>query len=148
LPLFRIDHDVDVFAARRGARELAATLGFDRRTSTELAIVVSELGSNIIKYGVRGAITVDGIDDDTRGLGVRIVASDEGPPFRDFATALKDGCDDRGPLNPETFLKRHGIGAGLGAVTRFSDTVTLEPAAAGKRIIVVRYLTRPGRTRR
>jgi anti-sigma regulatory factor (Ser/Thr protein kinase) len=148
LSFFRIDHEVDIFAARREARELATELGFDRRTATELAIVVSELGSNIIKYGVRGGVTVDAIEDPDRGVGVRIVAADHGPPFRDFTTALKDGCDDRGPLNPDTFLKRHGIGAGLGAVTRFSDSVTLEPAADGKRIVVVRYLTRPGKPRR
>ena len=30
MPLFRIDHVVDTFAARRGARELATSLGFDR----------------------------------------------------------------------------------------------------------------------
>jgi anti-sigma regulatory factor (Ser/Thr protein kinase) len=148
LASFRIDHATSIFAPRRAARDLAATLGFDRRAATEIAIAVSELGSNIVKYGVRGRITVERADDPGRGVGVRILADDEGPPFRDFATALQDGCDDRGPLDPGTFLKRHGIGAGLGAVTRFSDTITLEPAASGKRIVVVRYLKRPGETRR
>jgi anti-sigma regulatory factor (Ser/Thr protein kinase) len=145
LPYFRIDHEVSVFAPRRCARELATTLGFDRRAATELAIAVSELGSNIVKYGVRGGVTVEATTDPRRGVGVRIVAEDEGPPFCDFATALRDGCDDRGPLDPMTFLKRHGIGAGLGAVKRFSDEITLEPAPegqSGKRIVVTRYLKR------
>jgi anti-sigma regulatory factor (Ser/Thr protein kinase) len=145
LPYFRIDHEVSVFAPRRCARDLATTLGFDRRAATELAIAVSELGSNIVKYGVRGGITVEATTDPARGVGVQIIAEDEGPPFCDFATALQDGCDDRGPLDPMTFLKRHGIGAGLGAVKRFSDTITLLPAAEGlngKRIVVVRYLKR------
>ena len=44
-PFFRIDHVVDIFAARRGARELAICLGFDRRAATEIAIAVSELSS-------------------------------------------------------------------------------------------------------
>jgi anti-sigma regulatory factor (Ser/Thr protein kinase) len=145
---FRIDHAVDIFAPRRVARDLAAMLGFDRRAATELAIAVSELGSNIVKYGVRGAITVEPADDPEHGISLRIIAEDEGPPFRDFDTALQDGCDDQGPLDPGTFLKRHGIGAGLGAVKRFSDTITLEPAAGGKRIVVVRYLKRPGEPRR
>lgn len=145
MPYFRIDHEVSVFAPRRCVRELATSIGFDRRAATELAIAVSELGSNIVKYGVRGGVTVEATSDPARGVGVRIVAEDEGPPFRDFATALRDGCDDRGPLDPMTFLKRHGIGAGLGAVKRFSDTITLEPAAegqSGKQIVVVRYLKR------
>ena len=147
MPYFRIDHEVSVFAPRRAARELAASLGFDRRAATELAIAVSELGSNIVKYGVRGGITVEPTRDPGRGVGVMITAADEGPPFCDFATALRDGCDDRGPLDPVTFLKRHGIGAGLGAVKRFSDTIALEPAEGGehgKRIVVVRYLKRSG----
>ena len=148
MPLFRIDHVVDTFAARRGARELATALGFDRRAATEIAIAVSELGSNIIKYGVRGRVTVEAIDDAERGVGIRIVATDHGPPFCDFATALRDGFNDRGPLDPVTFLARHGIGAGLGAVTRFTDTIALEPAPDGKSIVVVRYLKRPGKTRR
>ena len=148
MPVFRIDHVVDTFAARRGARELATSLGFDRRAATELAIAVSELGSNIIKYGVRGGISVEPIDDAEHGSGICIVAADHGPPFCDFATALRDGFDDRGPLDPVTFLARHGIGAGLGAVTRFTDTITLEPSPNGKRIVVVRYLKRPGKSRR
>jgi len=123
-------------------------IGFDRRASTELAIAVSELASNIRKYGVHGEITVEPIDDPKRGEGLRIVASDEGPPFRDFETALQDGCDDRGPLDPVTFLVRHGIGAGLGAVKRFTDSITLEPTPEGKRIVVVRYVKRPGDSRR
>ncbi len=141
---FRIEHDVDAFAARRGAREFAAAIGFDRRAATELAIAVSELASNIVKYGVRGDITIAPIDDPKLGEGLCIVAADEGPAFRDFATALQDGCDDRGPLDPVTFLARHGIGAGLGAVKRFSDTIALEPTENGKRIVITRYVKRPG----
>ncbi|MEP7123232.1 MAG: ATP-binding protein [Byssovorax sp.] len=136
---------MSVFAPRRCARDLATSLGFDRRAAIELAIAVTELGSNIVKYGVRGGITVEPSSDPDRGVGVQIIAEDEGPPFCDFEIALLDGCDDRGPLDPMTFLKRHGIGAGLGAVKRFTDTITLEPASdgvSGKRIVVVRYLKR------
>ncbi len=141
---FRIDHPASVFAPRRAARELATSLGFDRRAAVELAIAVSELASNIVKYGVRGVVTIEPAHDARRGVGIRIIAADEGPPFRDFATALKDGCDDRGPLDPVTYTNRHGIGAGLGAVKRFTDTITLEPAhgASGKRLVVIRYLKR------
>ena len=148
---FRIDHATSVFAPRRAARDLATSLGFDRRAAIELAIAVSELGSNIVKYGVRGGVTIERIADPQRGVGIQIIASDEGPPFCDFATALQDGCDDRGPLDPVTFLNRHGIGAGLGAVKRFTDTITLIPAPpgeSGKQIIVVRYLKASGAHRR
>lgn len=145
MPYFRVDHATSVFAPRCAARDLATSLGFDRRAATELAIAVSELGSNIVKYGVRGGITVEVANDPRRGVGIRIVATDEGRAFRDFATALQDGCDDRGPLDPMSFLKRHGIGAGLGAVKRFTDSIELEPApegATGKRIVAIRYLKR------
>jgi anti-sigma regulatory factor (Ser/Thr protein kinase) len=133
---------VDLYEVQRCLIEHARQIGFPRRECTELAIVGSELASNIIKYGVRGAIEMSRIEDSS-GVGVLVTASDCGPPFHDLESALKDGWNDRGPINPIEMLNRKGIGGGLGAVLRMSHSFKLEPGATGKRIHVRRYLRVP-----
>jgi anti-sigma regulatory factor (Ser/Thr protein kinase) len=138
-----VTDESDVAAARVAARELAAELGFPRVRCHEMAVVASELASNIVKYGVRGALRVEEVIDAERGRGIRITAVDEGPPFHDFAMACRDGFDDKGPLPPALLVRRRGIGAGLGAVQRLSDEMGWERTEGGKRIWATRYLAPP-----
>jgi anti-sigma regulatory factor (Ser/Thr protein kinase) len=141
----RVEHKVDAFAARRSAMDLARDLGFDRLACVEVAIATSELAVNIAKYGVRGEVTVEAVDHPQHGVGLVIVASDCGPPFNDFEQARRDGFDDDGPMSLSWVVDRHGLGRGLGAVGRFTDELTWEPTASGKRIRAVRYKKRPSR---
>jgi anti-sigma regulatory factor (Ser/Thr protein kinase) len=138
-----VQHEMDVYRARQIAREVAYAQGFPRTECVELAIVASELTSNILKYGVRGRLVVEPVDDPERGRGVRITAWDEGPPFRDFMLAQRDGFDDQGPLDPAELAGRRGIGAGLGAIKRFSSELGWEPTETGKRVWVLRYVKCP-----
>jgi len=124
---------------------MAATLGFSSVDGHELAIVVSELTSNILKYGIHGSIELDGVDTAGLGRGLLIIARDVGPPFQNLELALRDGFDDRGPIDPGTLLRRGGLGAGLGAVVRMTDTFALETVPEGKAIRVARYIKRPRR---
>jgi anti-sigma regulatory factor (Ser/Thr protein kinase) len=139
---FQVREPLDVYEPRRAVQVLAERVGFSRSECKELAIVVSELVSNIVKYGVRGSIELEEAWDSARGRGVAIAACDVGPPFHDLAMAMQDGYDDRGPIDPLHLLKRRGIGAGLGAVVRLTDTFHVEPLAVGKRVCAVRYLKR------
>lgn len=150
MPAFEIRVWVDVLAARGAVKAFAGELGFQPRETTELAIVASELGSNIIKYGRHGSLTFTGLEAQVgRSRGITVVARDYGPPFHDLATALQDGCDDRGPLDPMQLLNRNGIGGGLGAVLRMTHTFAMNPLSDGKEIVVTRHLERPGaRSRR
>jgi anti-sigma regulatory factor (Ser/Thr protein kinase) len=107
--------------------------------------VTSELGSNILKYGKYGRLTAKAIERGAReGSGVEIIARDYGPQFHDLATALKDGYDDRGPLDPLQLLSRKGIGGGLGAVLRLTHSFNVRPLPDGKEIVVERYTNRAG----
>jgi anti-sigma regulatory factor (Ser/Thr protein kinase) len=137
-----VEHQADVIAVRLAAQEFARTLGFTEVECKEISIVASELASNIIKYGVRGTVRFDAVIDPERGSGVRLVACDQGPAFHDFDMALRDGCDDKGPLDPATLLGRGGIGAGLGAVARLSDAIGWEPAPSGKQVWAIRFARR------
>ena len=72
-----------------------------------------------------------------------MVARDFGRPFHDLKMALRDGYDDRGPIDPMHMLRRGGIGGGLGAVIRLSHSFRVDTLPDGKEIEVVRYLKRP-----
>jgi serine/threonine-protein kinase RsbT len=141
--MIRICADVDILAARNALRALALDIGAPPRTVLELSIVVSELAWNVLKHGGGGHMVLESIDDLERGIGLRIVAFDEGPPIRDLVSALRDGFDDCGPIDPSTLLRRGGLGGGLGAVARFTDALSYVQHDGHKRIEAVRYLRRP-----
>ena len=141
MPKHDIREWIDIFQARRALKALAAQVGFTHPECNELAIVASELGSNIIKYGVRGSLEMEPIEN-AEGSGVSVVARDFGPPFHDLAMALEDGCDDRGPIDPMQMLKRRGIGGGLGAVIRLTHSFHVHSLVDGKEIRVARYKKR------
>ena len=133
-----------VYQVRTLLRGFAPGLGFEREVVEELVVVVSELTSNILKYGRRGRIVLTALDED--GVrGIAIAAEDETPAF-DLDCALRDGHDAHGKLDPARVYGRGGIGAGLGAVARLTDRIAVEPLAnGGKRILVRRLLSRPRR---
>jgi anti-sigma regulatory factor (Ser/Thr protein kinase) len=132
---------LDVFLARWAVQRVAAQIGFAKTASAELAIVVSELSTNILKYGVRGEISLARVEDPARGTAIEITAEDEGPPLADLELALRDGWGDRGPIDP-SHLRRGGIGAGLGAIRRLTDEFEYRPGGARKSFRVLRYLRR------
>src|SRR5262245_29185446 len=118
---FRIGRRTDVVVASCEAREWARARGLGRQRAAELAIVVAELASNIVKHAVTGELAL-AFDPAAPPRGaIRVVASDAGPPIHDFAAALADGCDDRGPIDPAVLAARGGLGTGLGAVARLAD---------------------------
>jgi serine/threonine-protein kinase RsbT len=145
MPTFEVREAIDLYAPRQGAREIGARLGFARGDCQELAIVVSELTSNILKYGVRGSIAIEAVEASPHGAGILVIACDQGPQFHDLQLALQDGYDDRGPIDPASLLKRGGLGTGLGAVVRLTDSFEVQSLPIGKAIRVIRYRKRPKR---
>ncbi len=141
--LVLVREELDVFEARRTARRLAVELGFDAQGREELAIAVSELASNIVKYGVAGDIMFEKVKAERWGNGLRVTARDIGPPIANLALAVRDGYSDTGPIDPFDLRHRKGFGCGLGAVVRFSDNFEYAPGEGEKRICIVRYVRRP-----
>lgn len=98
-----------VAEARRYAIAGAHSIGFDETASGRVAIVATELATNIVKYGVPGEVLIGIYEDDT-GTGLEILALDKGEGFSDLSSALRDGHSTGG-----------SPGSGLGAVRRLSD---------------------------
>lgn len=138
--VFPIRGRSDVVVVGSQARKLARELGLGIKRSTELAIVASELASNIVKHGIRGEVTILlDLDSPPRGE-IMVVARDEGPPIRDLELAMTDGYDDQGPIDPALLLRRGGLGTGLGAVARLADRVEYRQEEGGKSVTARFYL--------
>src|SRR5262245_38909008 len=104
----RIDDDSGVHVVRAAVRRVTAGIGFEREVIEEIVLVVSQLPSNILKYGRRGSNSLSRIDAEQGPPGICIVARDETAPF-DLMASLRDGYDATGKLDPALIYGRHGI---------------------------------------
>jgi anti-sigma regulatory factor (Ser/Thr protein kinase) len=94
--------------ARRAVSALSMELGFDEHAAGRIAIVVTELATNIARHGRGGQLFVRRVDSNT---GLEIIAVDKGPGIGNVERAIRDGYSTAGTP-----------GKGLGAVRRLSDT--------------------------
>lgn len=100
-----IDEATQVGQARRTAQQLATQMSFDENDGGRVALVTTELATNVLKHGRGGFIYLRDVPG-RQSTGVEIVAVDRGPGFN-LAACLQDGFSTGGT---------HGIG--LGAVER------------------------------
>lgn len=90
--------------ARRAASELALSLGFGEDEENAIALIVGELGANVLRHGHGGEILLSSLRQGDR-LGLEVLARDDGPGMTDVAQCLLDGFSTGGTL-----------GTGLGVV--------------------------------
>ena len=95
--------------ARRDAVAVAQSLGFDEDGAGRVAIVATELATNLVKHGGGGEVLIS-VFNDCVGSGVECLALDKGPGMANVAACLRDGHSATGTA-----------GTGLGAITRLSD---------------------------
>ena len=98
-----------VAEARRAAAGVAHRNGFDEEAAGRVALVATELATNLVKHGHGGRLLAGAIDDATGGTDIQLIAIDHGPGIGDVAGALRDGVSTSGTA-----------GNGLGAVMRLS----------------------------
>lgn len=95
-------------AARRKVTAFATELGMEESRHGEVALVTTELATNLVKHAKGGYILAQAIG--AAGGGLRVMAVDKGPGIADVPGALADGNSTAGSM-----------GTGLGAIRRFSD---------------------------
>lgn len=123
----------DVERIRREARSLAADIGFARAEAEAVALAVSELGTNLVRYAPGGEIRVMTCWRDA-GKGIVIESRDSGAGIADVDLALQDGYSTGG-----------GLGSGLPAVQRLMDEFALSTGPDGTHIEVRKWLNRLSR---
>jgi anti-sigma regulatory factor (Ser/Thr protein kinase) len=105
----RIEESSGIGASRRAATALAQRIGMPQQRRDELAIVVTELASNLVKHVGYGTLVLLPLPA-SMSPGVDIVSLDDGPGIKALRTAMSDGSSSSGTL-----------GVGLGAVARLSN---------------------------
>jgi serine/threonine-protein kinase RsbT len=123
----------DVERVRREARATATCIGFGREEAEAVALAVSELATNLVRYAPGGELLVTACSTGTR-TGIAIESRDDGPGIADVALALQDGYSTGG-----------GLGSGLPAVRRLMDDFALTTGPAGTRVEAHKWLNTPSR---
>ena len=94
--------------ARRAALRLSQRLGFDEAGQGRLALVVTEMATNIMKHARAGKIILTPLWQPDE-MGIDVFGMDSGPGMANFAECLRDGYSTAG-----------SPGTGLGAIVRQS----------------------------
>ncbi|KEZ96502.1 transcriptional regulator, partial [Xanthomonas vasicola pv. vasculorum NCPPB 895] len=92
---FRVDETSQVGQARREATALAQTLAFDEASCGRVALVATELATNMVKHGRGGGLQLSTVAARDGGTGVELCAIDDGPGFA-LADGLRDGYSTAG----------------------------------------------------
>jgi anti-sigma regulatory factor (Ser/Thr protein kinase) len=113
-------------AARRAAVALAQDIGMDESTVGTVALVVTELATNLVKHAKQGELLIrrlgtDGMD------GVEVLSLDKGPGMSNVARSMEDGYSTAG-----------SPGMGLGAVQRAARAVDIYSQPGQGTVVVAR----------
>lgn len=115
---FPIDDASRVGEARRHAAQLARDIGLDEVEAGRLALVVTELGTNLQRHARSGQLLLASRPE--RG-DVEVISIDEGPGIADIARSMRDGYSTGGGSSP---------GTGLGAVRRLASEFDIHSSIA------------------
>jgi len=115
--------------ARRHATELARECGMDELQAGRLALVVTELATNLVRHAERGRLLLSARV--ARGE-VEVISIDEGPGIADVDRSLGDG-----------YSTGSTPGTGLGAVRRLAGDFDLHSSVPGGTVVVARVRAQP-----
>ncbi|MCW8156118.1 ATP-binding protein [Stutzerimonas stutzeri] len=117
-----IEDSSQIGHARRVAQRLAEQHGFDTTDAGRVALLATELGTNVLKHAGRGELHLRAVHG-REGHGVEIIAVDRGPGF-DLNQCLTDGFSTRGTQ-----------GIGLGALARQAQVFDAYSDARGSVVL-------------
>lgn len=113
--------------ARRHAAELSARLGFDATLAGRLAVVVNELGNNLLRHA-RGGRLLLATRDIADEVAIELLSIDDGPGMPDLQACLRDGFSTAG-----------SAGQGLGAISRLADDFDIHTSPGEGSLILARF---------
>jgi anti-sigma regulatory factor (Ser/Thr protein kinase) len=110
--------------ARRCAAVIARECGFDETEAGRVALVVTELGNNLVRHARHGRLLLTGRPEHRQ---LEIVSIDDGPGIADIRRCLGDGFSTGGTP-----------GTGLGAVQRLAHSFDIHSEMPHGTVIVAR----------
>ena len=127
-----VAEESQVGEARRRVVRLAQALDFDETTSGRLAILATEVSTNLVRHAHGGHLLVSWLGDD-RARAIELLAIDKGPGMKSVREALRDGHSTTGTP-----------GTGLGAMSRVADVFDLHSApGVGTAVLARVWSSRP-----
>lgn len=120
-----VQDPTDVASVRRRIVGLVTTIGYNETQAGRVAIVVTELGQNLLRHGGGGEILAGA--DPYRPADIEIMALDRGPGMADVASCLRDGFSTGGTS-----------GNGLGAIRRLAHQVLIHSEKGVGTAVLVR----------
>lgn len=123
---FAINESSQVAEARRRVSALAAQTGMDETRAGICAVIVSEMGTNLIKHATDGEIFIRSLAHPSIH-GVEILAVDHGPGIANLSRALQDGHSMAG-----------SSGTGLGAMRRMASEFDIQSVPGRGTAVVAR----------
>jgi anti-sigma regulatory factor (Ser/Thr protein kinase) len=116
--------------ARRRAVEFARASKFGERTDA-IALVATEMASNLVKHGGGGELLAQ-VFDDADGCGIELLALDRGPGIANVARSRIDGHSTSG-----------SAGTGLGAIARQADRFGIFSRPGMGTVLQARFVATP-----
>jgi anti-sigma regulatory factor (Ser/Thr protein kinase) len=115
--------------ARRVAASVAAEAGLSESARSDVAIVATELATNVIRHAGRGMLLVRQLEG--VGPGTELLCVDAGPGMRDPSACMADGYSTAGSM-----------GTGLGAIRRLAHGFDLYTLPDRGTAVVTRFWAR------
>jgi anti-sigma regulatory factor (Ser/Thr protein kinase) len=121
-----ISETSQVGEARRLARRLATEAQLDETTSGRVAIVATELATNLARYAPGGELLMRAMGESGRS-GIELLSIDRGPGMPEVRRCLEDGYSSGG-----------SAGTGLGAIHRLSTEFDIHSTHPGGTVVLAR----------
>jgi anti-sigma regulatory factor (Ser/Thr protein kinase) len=109
--------------ARREAALYAEEVGLSESDRGALAIVITEMATNLVKHAQDGSIIISKVGSNS-AQAVRVLSLDKGPGISNLSAALEDGHSTAGSM-----------GNGLGAIRRLSHNFDIFSNPSGTAIV-------------
>ncbi|MBW2545281.1 MAG: ATP-binding protein, partial [Deltaproteobacteria bacterium] len=127
----RFEDERDVAEARDIASGIASAIGFDNVDCAEVALAVSEIAGNAVKFAGKGAMTT-GLPRNRKGL--EIIVQDNGQGIRNIKKSMEEKCSS----------VVGSLGVGLNAAQRAMDELVIRSRPGqGTTVIMKKYLPIP-----
>src|SRR5579871_673591 len=121
-----IEDLTQVAATRRTAVELAQAAGLDESQIGRVALVVTEMSTNLLKHAGGGTIILGSYTVST-GKGIEVIALDKGAGIANVSRALNDGYSTAGT-----------VGGGFGIMQRQSERFEIFSSPGHGTVVVAR----------
>ncbi|MDZ7799666.1 MAG: SpoIIE family protein phosphatase [Trueperaceae bacterium] len=131
---YELKRPLDLQLAVLRSQRSALLQGASEQERSVIGTIVSELASNVLKYGTRGWLELrrlpgEGATQDA--FAIEILVNDEGPGIADVARAFEDH-----------YSTGHTLGLGLPGVRRMADEVEIRSRPGGGTVVHVRKYLR------